>query len=281
MYDFKNAFSYIFKEKNWPLKVGIITTMMIIYQIIMVFAEVIGKTPRYSSFYGTTTEQYNELGLVVLCLAVPYFLIWIMVSYWYSYEIIQATLVSTETKLIFKEAPMTVVKKAGKLLLVDFLLSVPFLCLWLILLILNVVGIVLTVENGAFIVLEIIIAIVSFVITLISFVVFMLTYYSSYLRLLATNTFGEGIKYVENFKFGWKNKYDFGGLFIISILLSIVVGFIAWVPQIVVELLVNKGDVKEILIFLVTLPGTIASVYVGTFVLDRITAEVYKNIVTK
>ncbi|MEO6728496.1 MAG: DUF4013 domain-containing protein [Candidatus Dojkabacteria bacterium] len=129
----KQSWLYLFKEKNWIQKLLIPIVPGVVFVILLGLVTVPALFLTAFADSPSTASKLSNLGGVVgpvvllcfCCVLVVYSIIMSVISTWYQYEYTQVTLENRESNLITKQNKMDVIKKAGKLLLVNAIYNIP------------------------------------------------------------------------------------------------------------------------------------------------------------
>lgn len=132
-FNIKEAWTFLFKEKQWGVKLlvpmapaiifGIVAAALFIPATFIVFP---ASSARVNSDIFAAAGVLGSLLLLCLCcVAVIFVIVQAIISNWYQYEVTEASLKNRESNLITKENKMDVIKKAGKLFLVNTIYNIP------------------------------------------------------------------------------------------------------------------------------------------------------------
>jgi len=305
MFNFKEAFTYLFKEKDWHFK---FLLPFLLQLLIVIPSLTLGlmqpQTPGVYSFntLGHMSYRYSStsgfFGLFVSCIFLISFIPYIIVNFWYLYENIQAGIFNRQTKAIWKNDFNDTIKKVGKYALNNIVYS--FVITFAIIIIFGffcVIGLALLVlmtailQNGNTNISNDITAFLTSGFGLLFFciigVIFVIFYFISYtwmmtgsLRLIATNTFSEGVMLQENWHIAWKHKWKFVKLLLVVFCAILI--FLA--PYITLELLVrflSFGSTFLNFIFEMLLQILVSAitVYAAYFVYPRLLGQLFRKIV--
>src|SRR5260221_2011313 len=297
MFNFKEALGYLFKEKNWGVKFliiyiaqALVTVPSSIMSLIQssATANSVGSLPQIMNLldsnsngsnslnYFDTVSKYNpQLMTNAAMVFLIYFLIilipYILVIFWYNYETIQAGIQDRQTKPIWKENIVSLLKKDGKYFLVSLIYGLVLLAV--IFVIVFTVGIIgsafLGLTAGAFSSTKGVLAtsILGFgslfvlvccclsIVILVLSIIYYLFIMPTLLRLIGSNTFSEAFKISENWHIGQKYKSQFLSVFGIIFLFAFGIGFFSGILNAVARAIYNIrpffGITFEILIQLI------------------------------
>lgn len=300
MFNFKEAFTYIFKEKDWHLKFLLPFLLQLIFvvpSVLLTYAE-----PNASLNLNTSRVNYRAFNaadaismlyfVFILIAVVPY----TVINAWYMYENTQAGIFNRATVAIWKNKLEDTLKKAAKYLLTSF--AYGFLGLLILLVVGGVVcavvfGILILARsmmttggntNDIFAFLTTGVGAIFLCLFFIVFVIFYILFYVwmtvGSLRLVATNTLSEGLKLQENWRIAWRHKGKFFVLllwiFLISMFLVILLSIVT-VPVSIMAIrmpMVNVGF--QLVIQVIT---ALLTTYGSLFVLPRLLGQLFRKIV--
>lgn len=281
----EDAIVFLFKERRWWLKFGII---FMLYYSVMALSTVLSIDDK-QNLYGI----YSGTGLltnpaVVIAIAIVLLILAIFVTLlggWYMYENTQSGIERRQTKLLWEYSLTTTVKRTIKLTLAGIIYGVMILIPLVLIIGLPIViwsSLYSSVNSSTFFLIGLLLCCAIFILLLIiSIVVFMYTT-PAYLRLIASNTFGEAFKFRSNFKIAKKYFFSFvfvGGIaFVVGFILSIFSGMLSIFTSAVYLMHPVAGTILELI---VQLPVTALMVYLSYFAYARLLGNMYRSIILK
>jgi len=318
MFNFRDAFTYIFKEKDWPLKLGLPILVQLLVVIPSAIYSFLNLDSSDSSFY---SNSYNYLpatatrnpGLETMALAFSCFILLtiiptIIISLWYAYENTQAGIQLRSTKAIWSNNFSDTLKKVGKYFIVNLAYSIVILIIFAIFAaiffglfcagaaLLGSLGANANAGLSSFqntgkldpslfagagiigVLLLCCFGIVALVVSIVAYLFIM----PAMLRLIGTNTLGEGLKFGENWEIGKKYKGDFLGLLGIVILFAfiygVINGFLSLFAGIFMVAAPGVGLVVSVIVQTIT---SIGVVYFSSFVYTRLSGQMFRHIAQK
>lgn len=237
----KESWTYLFKQKKWGIKLGIPYLINII-SFILISPLVAGL------IFGAALGARNQIGLAISGLSgaaiviavIIYFVVYVVVQYWYDYEVTQAAMQQRDIKIIYKDGWTNVFKKAGKIFLSYFIYNIPVMVIyacWYVLLLLtaggsifrstNNLGFVSTSNNYTAVVLMVIIVLFLTFLIVIPYSFFVAQ--PAKLRMIYQGSFNEAFKLNAIYKLvkkEWKYFAAFLGIMMAYIFVYLVINFI-------------------------------------------------------
>lgn len=299
MFNFKDAFIYIFKEKSWGYKFAlpiVLYLVMILPTVVLTFLE--PTTPTYVNNFNTTRRSMSSYDMTALIASgimligmIPY----IIVSLWYMYENTQSGIFNRSTVAIWRNPFKDTLKKVTKYGIVSSVYSlITFTALLLIigvmagifiagLLVFSAASggarpdnflVFLTSGLGLFL-----ICFFGIIFLIITTLVFLWTTSGS-LRLFATNTISEGLKLEENWKIAWRHKSKFIAIFAFLMIFTMVLSFLGGIGGAITGVLTMALPLVGLLsniVFQIVL-GVI-TVYATSFIYPRLLGQMYRQVI--
>lgn len=313
MLNFGDAFGFLFKEKNWLLKFLIPLIPIIISMLpITILSVIAGNNVETNALYFKNLPKnglefdwrlgnhYSILDSSPLVIFAIVFSIIVgvfsaVIGLWYQYEITQSGIEKRETKPIWKESIFDILKKAGK----SFLLTLLY---WIVPLIIvlgvacciaMVAGFGLVEKIGSLnsmpslyglfeftVIGSIAVICISCVIAICLGIYQLLVVQPASLKLIATNTFSEGLKMGHAFKIG--TKY-FGQFFLATVfimLISLLLTFPLSLASSIMQLGIQNQAIQIFVVSGFSVLTTIVSLYL-TFFASRLVGGLYRAILEK
>ncbi|MFS8130565.1 MAG: hypothetical protein ACMG57_01160, partial [Candidatus Dojkabacteria bacterium] len=128
----KEAWTYLFKEKQWGLKLLLPVVPAVVFGLIAAPIFIIFTLLVFNADAKPTGNAFTAAGalgtillLCLCCVIVLFAVVQSIISYWYQYEYTQIALEDRESVLLTKPSKMDVIKKAVKLALVNLIYNIP------------------------------------------------------------------------------------------------------------------------------------------------------------
>jgi len=128
----KEAWTYLFKEKQWGLKLLLPVVPAVIFGLIAAPIFIIATLLVFNADSKPSADLFAAAGvlgsvlLLCLCCVVAVFaIVQSIITYWYQYEYTQVALEDRESVVIIKPSKMDVIKRAVKLALVNLIYNIP------------------------------------------------------------------------------------------------------------------------------------------------------------
>ncbi|MEP7104072.1 MAG: DUF4013 domain-containing protein [Candidatus Dojkabacteria bacterium] len=281
------AWTYLFKEKQWGWKLFIPLILMgLLVAVILLLGIPLVVSAVGASSGKSNTEVFGGIFLIALlcmcCLLFVYVIVASIVNLWYNYEYTQISLEGRESTLIYKSKFIDVLKRAGKLYLVNFIYNIPtsiLVSLFYVMFILagGTAGLATSSKLGtlksaptfsaaAILILCMIFLIVIFIVLPYNFYIVQ----TARVQLIKTNTFSKAFQLSTIFSIIKKNFYKLsmflGILFLYGlayIMLNFVLGLLSIIP-LVGLCLIPANFLLSILVVFFTMfvyPYMVGSVY--------------------
>ncbi len=320
MFNFKEAFSYLFKEKSWGLKFGIIYVANLIVMVPMSIYSLVQnaklstlgnlKTTSLSNlstnpYWNTsTTSADSSVALLFMCFVLIMIIPFIIVSYWYLYENIQAGIQKRHTKGIWENKFEDTLKKVAKYFVVKLVYGL-IIGLVVILIVGIIFGLFCCISmlftglasgnystnssrdlnalfGTGFVGMSVVLVCCTVIFTLVLSVFAYLLETPAILRLVGTNTLNEGLKFGENWELAKKHKGTFLTLLGLCIVYAIIIGGITLISTLIAQRVYLSAPAFGILIEIVAQSVfAIATTYFGYFVYTRLLGQAFRGIVKK
>lgn len=292
---YTKAFTYLFKEKNWGWKLLI----PLVGQLIVTAVSFLVSAPsavNNNVTYKSSIYASNFAGVWAIGTCILYAVIFViaLIDMFYTYENSQAAIEKRETKGIWQYKFDVLLKRVGKLYLVNLvygLLPALFIGCFVVAMVLFLVptstsiSMVNPVQYGSRIntsgITGLYIVLLCFGVAVLMVLAFIWQYFvtlPAQLRLFETNTFGEAFKFSRNFKIAKENANEILKLFLLNLLI-VFVAILVFIPFIVVASLALVIPVVGWLFFalIMGLFGSVA-VYYQQFVLPYMTGTLWREI---
>ncbi len=296
---YTKAFTYLFKEKNWSLK---LLAPMLIHLVVGVIAMIIAFMLRSTSLY---SYDFVFLLVIGICVIYVFAIVASVISLFYSYENAQAAIENRESKGFWQYKFEVLLKRIGKLYLVDLIYGlipgILFSCIGTAVSLLfqsarlsNVntymngysIPMPSVASNGIDISRNFSPAAVLIFFCLTIFVVLLATIWQYFvvlpgkLSLIQTNTFGEAFKISRNFKLVKVNLTAFIKFYFLNLGIALFLLAAIFVVAFVLSfLLVTAPLLGWILIFILMLIVTILAAFYQSFVLPYMTGILWRGVI--
>jgi hypothetical protein len=294
MVSLTKSWTYIFKEKNKFVKLGI--PLLVIFLIGLLIAGLVGIIVVMDNSAGNSYqyESSSEENIGALVFMSAFFCLWpfiialSLILYWYHYENAQAGIQNRETKSILEVTKSEVFKKIGKFYLVDMIYQYILQLFSYFLLVAFIPFFILfpLAEESGSDVLEILVVILLCCAGLLFFVA--LSYISfivltpATLRLIETNTFSQAFKIKENWKLLKQNHRAFLNIFLVTLFYEIGIFIIGIFLIVLASLFIDALPIlgwAMMIVFIIFL--TILWYYYSIFVYPHLIGQWYRELRSK
>lgn len=299
MYNIVKSWTYIFKEPKWWLKLGIVFALTTLMFLVSLSFGAFEKSPEFREI-GYYDYSLSPV-LILLCgIFVVVFLVYAIVLGWYQYENTQAAIQNRTTKGIWEGSFVDNFKKAGKYaihsllfgIVAGMVLGILMLGIYCMLVVL-LGSLMATVDSSAMFTHAAdpkVFVFFAFICCAALFFVFLAYIYQflillpNQLRLIATNTFGEGFKLGRNLYLAKKYLGAYLGLFGIF-LLHIAVYLVLYVGYSIASFTVGVGStpisIMAIIYAVINFFLMLISTYFTVFVFSHMSGSMYRHILEK
>jgi len=299
MDNIKDAFTFLFKEKNWFLKI----LVPFIFMILIVLPSILSSgTLRstnltdYSIYNSYAYSSVNILNMFLSCLICFIIIPFLGIVGWYTYESTQSGIQKRATKALWHGDIGDKLKKASKYITASLIyglgIGVIYTVLFLIFVTIIIIltggdmsftdGIMVGREGLGIIYLLAICAISCvffFVILTISIITFMI-YMPALLRLIATNTFADAFKIQENWNIAMRYKGQFLSIYLLNFVMGIVLVVISFGVGIAGAMFLFSAPLITLCINFVGYFGyMIIATHYAYFVYPRFAGLVYREVI--
>lgn len=290
LFDFKAALMKPLQEKNAAAKIGFYFGIFVVLAAVIIGAAVI-----ITLLAGGNRSAAQIVSLLVCCLVVLVIVPILFVQLSYQYEYISAAIEGRETKEIWKYDFTTLLKRFGKLFLMNLIYAIPVVLVSCVLnfalsMVTSVFGAAIGVTTsydpsyyrsgaaagglvGGYLVIALISLCVSVIVGLVqlAYQVFVVT--PATLRLIDTHTFARGLEFGQVWKFMQKNRNAFVKLFLINLAIAAV--------AVVFSILSMIPFLGVILACVLGIPLAIFGVYFQTFAYSTLIGDMYRKLAAK
>lgn len=301
MFNFKDAFLYIFKEKNWGAKFIIplvLYLIVVLPSVLISFIEPESASTLNSLRATRVSTTSDTLALVISCVVLIGIIPYLVVNFWYMYENTQSGISMRETTAIWRNPLSDTLKKVTKYFLVSLVYGLIASIVALVLLGIAC-GIFFVATAAAGSVFQNGVDINNFLVFLTSglglflicffgmifivlYAVFFIWSTFGSLRLIGTNTLSEGLKLEENWRIAWRHKWKFVLLFGLVLIFSTMLGMISGISGIFTELFTQNfpliGFVAQLVLQIVI---ALITTYATIFVYPRLLGQLFRKIVSE
>lgn len=292
MLNIGDSVSFLFKEKNWLLKFGIIFFLSFLVNACGVIMDMVGNNS--ATYQPDPNQALLLLGLFGASLLLT--LIYSVIGIWYTYEVVQSGIQKRATKLIWEYSFADVIKKISKYFLASIVYGIIiFVFIVIIVVIPLLAGLVLLaflnsltgpdglrVATAALPAIALVLTCVAILAMLvIGSLIYMFTM-PAYLRLIATNTFAEAFNFKSNFRIGRKYFWYFLAAILVIMVTAFAMGLGIGVLEVLASLVAGSNQLLQgITQLLIQIPFTMVVTYLAFFVYTRMIGNLYRNIITK
>ncbi len=286
-----DAFTSLFRERRWWVKLGLISALTFFITVLSLVVELIKPEKGVINAKTITSVEYTSV-MIFSVISLILIAVLLISSLWYTYENIQAGIQKRQTKLVWEYSVSNTLKKIGKY----FIVSIVYGVIGLILLIIFVGIPALIVFSLSFALFQgepkdlyqlvpfliVLICCVFGVILFVVSLVFSLFTTPGYLRLIATNTFSEAFHFGSNWRIGKKYIWYFLGVSLLFVVLTGVISFVSSFFSIFgVSLSLINPIMGLIVQIIAQIPVSIATAYISFFVYPKILGNLYRGIINK
>ncbi len=307
----KDSLNYIFKEKDWVLKLLLPILLLFIFTVPSLLLTTITdsttnrNTPPvedyfesfiydYSYSYSSQPSLVDGVTILISCLTIFFIVPMIIIQGWYMYENTQSGVFLRKTTAIWKNNFGDTLKKISKYFIVSFVYGFIFLtifglifgaglCVLLLILALFTSGnysfdfnsTTALLGSGMFLTLMCL-ALIMFVI-LLGF--FYLIYTPAILRLIATNTLSESFKFGENWAIGKKHAGEILGIYLVSLIGGALVGGLSGILSFGSIFFVATPAIFVVITLVSNYVTLVIATFFSYFFLPRYMGLVYRDII--
>lgn len=288
--NFGESVMYLFKERRWWLKFGIIFLISYCFTAIsIVFSAISDNTVTTNA---SPIENMPVL-LTSLALSLVVILILLFFSTFYTYENTQAGINNRPTKLLWEYSFKDVIKKVAKYSIVNFVYAIIITVTFLVVIGLPAIWIGLMVNSAyssdpssatlaGLVAIGFLFSCIILAIILVLSAIFFALSSAGILRLIATNTFSEAFKFKSNIRIGKKYFWNFFLVFVLLAGVSIIYSILSIISSSIAATIFFKNDLFQIITQLIfEIPLSAFLVFFSYFVYTRLLGKVYRGIIAK
>lgn len=308
----KDSLNFIFKERDWVLKLLLPIMVLFLFTVPSILLTTITtstttRTPisidmfmndfTYNYSYSNSYNNFDTsdvltlvIGLVTILLIIPTAIIQV----WYTYENIQSGIFVRKTTAIWKNKFEDTLKKTAKYFLVSLVygmifgalllfIGLIFFCCFALLVGVLSVGAYNSFDSTYAILFGtaggLIFLCIGLVVLVVLLGLFYIVYMPAVLRLIATNTLSEAFRFKENWNIGKRHAGEILGIYLVSLVGGIIIGIISGVLSIGSFFFVSMPAINLIVNLVTNYILLVISTFFTLFFLNRYTGLVFRDII--